>query len=292
MPSAPLPPPPPAPAHPPPPWPPELPDGANPLPRWPAWFGIVAFLVAFVAISLIVGILIAATGADADDPSPVATIVGTVVQDGLLVAAAVLFASFVARPRPWHFGLRRTRMWPAVGWALLALVAYYVFAGVYSAILSPEGEQTVAEDLGIKDGLGLEIAAAFVIIWLAPITEEIFFRGFFYRALRNRFAVWSAALLDGLVFGAIHFTGKDTLEILPILAVLGIVFCLVYEKTGSIYPVIALHCFNNTLAFIAAAGGSPEIGLAFGATLIAACFIAPQLIDRGAPPLPRVALRR
>ncbi|MBA2505865.1 MAG: CPBP family intramembrane metalloprotease [Thermoleophilaceae bacterium] len=277
--------------HPAPPWPPELPEGANPLPKWPAWYGIVAFLVAFIGISVIVGILIAATGTDAEDPTPAATIIGTVLQDAMLVGTAFLFASFIAKPRPWHFGLRRTRLWPAVGWALLGLVSYYVFAGVYSAIVSPEGEQTVAQDLGVKDGIGFELAAAFVIIWLAPITEEIFFRGFFYRALRNRFAVWSAALIDGIVFGAIHFTGSDTLEILPILAVLGIVFCLVYEKTGSIYPVIALHCFNNTLAFMVAADGSPVIAAAFGVSLIVGCFFAPRFIGRGAPPLPRVISR-
>ena len=53
------------------------------------------------------------------------------------------------------------------------------------------------------------------------------------------------------LFGVIHydFSGADALLILPPLGVLGFIFCLVYERTGSIYPMIALHAFNNAIAF-------------------------------------------
>ena len=42
---------------------------------------------------------------------------------------------------------------------------------------------------------------------------------------------------------------------MPPLAVLGMVFCLVYERTGSLFPVIALHALNNALAFGVQADG-------------------------------------
>ena len=70
-------------------------------------------------------------------------------------------------------------------------------------------------------------------------------------ALRSRFAVLAAAGIDGLLFGIIHFdfSGADALLIVPPLALLGFIFCLVYERTGSLYPVIALHSLNHAIAY-------------------------------------------
>ena len=100
-----------------------------------------------------------------------------------LVAVALLFASFVRQPRAWHFGLRRTRFWPAVGWAALGIFAFYVFAAVYTVAVQPDVEQTVAEDLGADESTFGLIAAGFMIVCVAPFAEEFFFRGFFYGAL-------------------------------------------------------------------------------------------------------------
>ncbi len=262
----------------PPPQPPELPEDARP--RWPWWYGPVAFLAGAVVGLISAGIVWAVFGIDAD--SPEATITGTVLLDGALVAVALLFASFVRRPRPWHFGLRRTAFWPAVGWAALGIFSFYVFAAVYTAILQPDVEQTVAQDLGAEDSsLGL-VAAGFMIICIAPFAEEFFFRGFFYGALRTRFSIAVAAIIDGLVFGLIHFQGgEDGLLIVPPLAVLGVVFCLVYERTRSLYPCIALHALNNSIAYAAQADGA-AVALVFGPLMIAACALVPRL-SRAAP---------
>lgn len=262
----------------PPPQPPELPEDARP--RWPWWYGPVAFLAGAVVGLISAGIVWAVFGIDAD--SPEATITGTVLLDGALVAVALLFASFVRRPKPWHFGLRRTAFWPAVGWAALGIFSFYVFAAVYTAILQPDVEQTVAQDLGAEDSsLGL-VAAGFMIICIAPFAEEFFFRGFFYGALRTRFSIAVAAIIDGLVFGLIHFQGgEDGLLIVPPLFVLGVVFCLVYERTRSLYPCIALHALNNSIAYAAQADGG-AVALVFGPLMIAACALVPRL-SRAAP---------
>jgi membrane protease YdiL (CAAX protease family) len=44
-----------------------------------------------------------------------------------------------------------------------------------------------------------------------------------------------------VVFGALHFQGADSTVILPVIAVLGVGQCLVYERTGSLFAVIAIH---------------------------------------------------
>jgi membrane protease YdiL (CAAX protease family) len=264
----------------PPPDPPELPEEARP--RWPWWYGPVGFLAGAITGLITAGIAWAILGVDSPGESPSAIIVGTLLLDGSLVAVALLFASFVRKPKPWHFGLRGTPFWPAVGWAALGIFSFYVFAAVYSVAVQPDVEQTVAEDLGADEStIGL-VAAGFMIICIAPFAEEFFFRGFFYGALRTRFSVGVAAVIDGVVFGLIHFEGSsDGLLIVPPLAALGVVFCLVYEKTRSLYPVIALHSINNSIAYAAQADGA-AVSAVLGPLMVAACALAPRF-TRAAP---------
>ena len=263
------------PPPPPPPARPELPEGARP--RWPAWYAGVGFLVALIATLLVVGILAAALGVSSDDEDPAFTVIATFLQGVIFIGTAVMFASFTLKPRPEHFGLRPTRFWPAVGWAALAISVFYVGIAVYTAVLQPDAEQTVAQDLGANQGTVGLIAAGFMVVCVAPVAEEFFFRGFFYRALRTRYSIVAAAAIDGFLFGVIHydFSGADALLFVPPLAILGFLFCLVYERTGSLYPVIAMHALNNAIAF----GVTVEDvwpSLVFGALVLVGCAAVPR----------------
>jgi len=255
-------------------------------PRLPWGFGFAAFAVAILITILLAGIAAAVAGVEpGKEQSPTFTIVATVIQDSALVAAAILFAALVARPRAWHFGLRRTALWPAVGWAVVGVVSFYVFAGIYGAIVDPDAKQRITESLGADNGtLGLIVAGCVVMI-LAPLAEEFFFRGFLYRTLRGRFSIGVAALIDGLVFGFVHysFDGPDQLLILPPLMALGVIFCLVYEQTGSIWPVVAMHAFNNAVAYAVQTGddGGWKVSLVVGPLMIAATMLAPRLLPGG-----------
>jgi uncharacterized protein len=264
-----------------PPEPPELPEGV--APRWPAWYAGAGFLVALIGTLIAVGVVAAATGSGSDDEDPAFTIIATLMQSLIFIGTAVLFASFTRKPKPWQFGLRRAPFWPAVGWAALGMVSFYVLAAVYTALVSPDAEQTVAQDLGADEGTFGLIAAGFMVICIAPFAEEFFFRGFFYRALRSKYSVIVAALIDGALFGVIHydFSGADALLILPPLAVLGFMFCLVYEKTGSLWPVIGLHAFNNAIAYGVAVENA-SVSLVLGPLMLAACMLLPRL----SPPVP------
>jgi uncharacterized protein len=264
-----------------PPEPPELPEGV--APRWPAWYAGAGFLVALIGTLIAVGVIAAATGSGSDDEDPAFTIIATLMQSLIFIGTAVLFASFTRKPKPWQFGLRRAPFWQAVGWAALGMVSFYVLAAVYTALVSPDAEQTVAQDLGADQGTFGLIAAGFMVICIAPFAEEFFFRGFFYRALRSKYSVIVAALIDGALFGVIHydFSGTDALLILPPLAVLGFMFCLVYEKTGSLWPVIGLHAFNNAIAYGVAVENA-SVSLVLGPLMLAACMLLPRL----SPPVP------
>ena len=275
---------------PPPPDPPELPAGAARFPAWPPWFAAVGFLVGLAGtlmFVLVFGALAGLVGLETDGESSAFVVVGTLAQGLAFVATAVFLASRVAPPRAWHFGLRGTRFWPALGWAALGVVSFYVITAVYSAVVQPDAEQDTVQALGGDDGtLGL-IVAGLMVIAVAPVVEEIFFRGFFYRALRTRMSFWIAAGVNGLLFGSIHFGGDgvDGLLILPPLALLGFVFCLVYERTGSLFPVIGMHAFNNMLAFAVQADDGWKVSVVVGPLVLAGCALAPRLL----PAVPRPA---
>jgi membrane protease YdiL (CAAX protease family) len=261
----------------PPPERPELPDGADPQPRWPAWYAAAAFGVGLVATFMAVAVVAAITGTTSGEDNPTFTIVATLLQSLAFIGAAVLFASFTGHPRARDFGLRRAPFWPTVGWAALGMVSFYVFSALYTVAVSPDHPQEITQQLGADKGaLGL-IAAGFMVICIAPVAEEVFFRGFFYRALRSRYAPLAAAGIDGLVFGLIHFdfSGADALLILPPLAFLGFMFCLVYERTGTLFPTIAMHATNNTIAFGVQAHGW-KVSAVLGPLMIAACCLAPR----------------
>jgi len=264
----------------PPPDPPELPAGADPSPPWPTWYAPVGFLAGFaitLVVSVIATIIAAAFGADPEETPPSMVVVLTLAQAAILCSTAVFLASRTRKPKAWHFGLRRAPFWSTLGWAVLGFVSFFIFVAVYSAIVSPDGEQDVTESLGADESTLALIAAGIVVIVVAPVAEEFFFRGFFYRALRSRLGILLAAAIDGLVFGLIHFTGSDTLELLPVLGVLGFMFCLVYERTGSLYAPIALHAFNNSVAY-GVATDTAAVSLVLGPLMLLGCMVGPRFL--------------
>lgn len=261
---------------------------AEPPPDWPPWYGFVAFLAALFCTLVAIGVLAAVAGVEPEDDSAVLTVVATLVQGVFFVGAALVFARSVAPPKLWHFGLRRALPWRTLGWAAVGMVSFYVLTAVYAAIVDPSAEQDVTESLGAEDStIGL-IAAGVMVIAIAPVVEEVFFRGFLYRALRTRYPIAIAAVIDGLVFGLIHFDfeGADGLLILPPLALLGVIFCLVYERTGTLYAVIGMHALNNTIAFAAQTDEGWRVALVAGPLMLAAVAIAPKLLPDGPSPLP------
>jgi CAAX protease family protein len=171
------------------------------------------------------------------------------VQDVSFIGAALLFASIAGTPRPEQFGLRRTSFWPAVGWIVLAFIGFYLVTLVWVAILGADPDDTkLPDELGVKDSTAAMLAVAFLVAVVAPVAEEFFFRGFFFTSLRAWKGLWPAAVITGLVFGGIHVGSAEAVFLAP-LAFFGFALCLLYQRTGSLYPCMALHCLNNSLAF-------------------------------------------
>lgn len=229
----------------------QLPDRPSDRPPWPPWTSVAA-LVSGLLASLIAGgvvsLVAAAAGASTKDPPAWVNIVATVLLDVSLVGAAIAFAAMAARPTPAQFGLRPTRVLRAVALVVAGYVAFIVISDVWVALLDIRSKQHVIEDLGGDSGTAALLGAAFVTTVIAPMAEETIFRGYIFTALRGWLGVAGAAVVTGLLFGAIHVTSSPIGYLLP-LAAFGVILCLVYWRTGSLYPCIALHALNNAIAF-------------------------------------------
>jgi membrane protease YdiL (CAAX protease family) len=274
---------------------PAPPGQARGTRAWPAWMApaaLVAGLVLAAIGGLVVDIPALALGVKINQSHlpPGLVIADTAVQDVAFVLAAVFFAGLGGRTlAAWQFGLRPARVSRAVWLAGLAGIAFIVFLVIWSAAVHVEKEKLL-ETLGTHQSTLLLALAAALTCVLAPICEEFLFRGFIFTALRNWRGVWPAALLTGLVFGGIHAGSAPAADLVP-LAMLGFLLCLVYRYTGSLYPCIALHSLNNSIAFAALEDWSvgTALLLLIGA-LGAIALLALALIRAGViTPAPRLA---
>ena len=258
---------------------PELPLAARP--RWPAWMAPAAFFSAFgVTIAAGFPLLPVALLTEAGDAvAGVALLVLVLVQDAALVGVAVFFASRRLKPQPWHFGLRRTRFWVTAG---LALGAGLLILGFEVGLLELFDTDAPEDELASSNIVGA-IAVGLAVIVVAPVTEELFFRGFFYRALRTRMRVVWAVLIDSLVFASIHVQYIGHPEIFIVIGGFATVACLVYEKTGSIFACIAIHAAFNTVASL---GSFPVVSIVIGLCVLTACVLVARRLSPAPSPFP------
>lgn len=254
---------------------------------WPPWLSLAGLVAGFGITIMLGSVVIAATGSSTSDTPAGVNIGLTLLQNIALVAAAYLLARMQSRPAAVDFGLRPTRLWRSVGLLIAVWIGFYAISAVWSLVVGVEGEQTLPEDLGADGPLVNVLAVVFVITIVAPLGEELFFRGFFFGALRNWRGPWLAAVLTGLVFGLVH-AGSSPVGYLVPLAALGIGLCLLYEWTGSLYPSIALHALNNCVALGVSLGWTWEIPAMMVGSTSSALLLA-WLLGRAMSSAPRVA---
>jgi membrane protease YdiL (CAAX protease family) len=226
------------------------PDPATDDPPWSTWTAPAAVLLGLtlgVFGGLVVAILGQTGGSSLNHPTPAVNIIADVVFDLAFVASALYFASMHGRPRPADFGFRPVSLRLGVASVALAGVGYYGVTAIYASLFSLHGKDKLPSELGANKSTVALVAAGIFVCAIAPMAEEFFFRGFLFTVLKRWGGPWVAAVITGILFGLAH-TGSASAEYLIPLAFLGFVLCMIRWRTGSLYPCMALHALNNSLA--------------------------------------------
>lgn len=220
---------------------------------------------------------------------PLLTLVGTLAQDLALVAGAVLVAAAALKGRVTaaHLGLRAAaRPWRAAALVVGGYVLFVVLSAAWTAGLGITAHENIAVELGTRDSTAALIGAAFLTCVVAPVCEELFFRGFLFGALR-RHGLVVATLVTGLAFGAAHVASAPIAFIVP-LAVLGMILCLIYERTRSLYPCMALHGLNNSIAFGVGDGRGWLVPACLAGAAVCVALVARAASPRGSADAPLI----
>jgi membrane protease YdiL (CAAX protease family) len=228
------------------------------LPPWRPWTvpAVLALGIGiWVLATVVVDIAAQAGGTSVSHPTPAVSLILDGVFDLSFVAAALYFTVVHGGARAADFGYRRVSLGLAAGAVVTAAVAYYVITFLYAAIFSLHGSDKLPSELGANKSTAALVGAGVFVCVVAPMAEELFFRGFIFGALRRipitlagrDLGSWVAAIITGILFGLVH-AGSASPQYLVPLGLLGFMLCLVRWRTGSLYPCMALHSANNALA--------------------------------------------
>lgn len=184
-----------------------------------------------------------------------------VVQTVIMAISYVVAIVLIILP-PWYLmkskvgkdglGLRGLPTWTDI---LLAPIGYIASMVATMAVLLviqafvPSFNLQETQDVGFRmeslySNADKMVAFAALVI-LAPIAEELIFRGYLYGKLRTRLSAIPAIILVSVLFGFMH--GQWNVGI--VVGVMSIFLCIARELTGTIYAGILMHMIRNGLAF-------------------------------------------
>ena len=161
----------------------------------------------------------------------------------------------------WYLGLRHSRdplavlrlsgvQWPRKRTILLmigVLAASLIATSIYSGIVEwLDLDQFATPD--VESGIFFDGPAVLLtfqaLVFITPISEELFFRGFIFRGLLPKMGPWGAIAASALVFSAFHLS----LGVLVPIFITGFLLAWLYWRTGSLWAAIGAHAGQNALA--------------------------------------------
>jgi hypothetical protein len=219
--------------------------------------GVIVALVipaVFVLVLVQAGVIHSLQGHSLTAILPYYNFAATLLFYGALLGIVLFFANRHGG-RAWaRLGLHRPELWILI---LMPPAAFLlqVVTGVISAILSPLlGGMKNPQGCSISQAFGAEPYLAVIsLAVIAPVVEEIVFRGFIYGGLRTRLGVAISVIVSAAIFALAHTfsVGGSILLLGPSLFVAGVALALVYERTRSLVPGMVLHASFNLIAVVA-----------------------------------------
>ena len=231
---------------------PEAPPDSAGFGRNTVVVGIGLALAAFIVLQAIAAGILFAVG---DDPSDRArTLAGLIVTLALDVVALVVIP--VRLLGGWSrakalLGVRRPTA-KALGWSVagvaIAYIALLAYVGLVDLLGIDELEPiSTIDDDTIYNHVELVVLTGILAVFVAPVAEEVFFRGFLIRGFARRFTILAAMPLSAVLFAAVHL---DVGSLIPF-ALIGLVFGWLFVRSGSLAAPMLAHFIFNLVAFSA-----------------------------------------
>lgn len=223
------------------------------------WLAIILplwVLAGFTLAQVIGGVIISALSAVGVDLQVVnQTVLNTVVGAFVYILSLTIVIGL-----PWLIKKNRTtkedlglQRWPAWLDLLLApagFIVYMILSAIFVFLAMqflPFVDFEQVQDTGYSQlSQQMEVLLAFLmLVVIAPVAEEILFRGYLLGKLRQHVPIWLAILLTSLLFAALHGAWNVGIDVFA----LSIVLCLLRVVSKSLWPSILLHMMKNGVAF-------------------------------------------
>ncbi|MGH8191569.1 MAG: lysostaphin resistance A-like protein [Rhodanobacteraceae bacterium] len=178
----------------------------------------------------------------------------------IAVAAAIVIAIVHHTwPAQWAraelpgFGVVASRDWRAYLAAVVLGVVVVVLGGLMTHLLA--GKHPVHQDVSVLAGevpLGMRLLLMLLAVGVAPIVEEVVFRGVLLSGLARRMPVAAAIIVSAIIFGCAHLPDFRFVWFpVPALILVGLVLGWLRVRTHSLWPSITMHATNNAMAVLA-----------------------------------------
>jgi membrane protease YdiL (CAAX protease family) len=184
------------------------------------------------------------------------TAAGTLFQFAI-IAAIVYGIAGLSHDRRGVFALRRPTSWrTAIKVGIGVGIGILILTLILTPLLEPGREQGVTPDTWQPEHAAAYIVNGIVIVMVAPIVEELTFRGLGY-SLLARYGRWVAIIGTGLAFALAH----GLVDAFPLLAAFGFGLAYLRSRVDSVYPGMIVHGLFNAIALTVAVSGKPQADL-------------------------------
>lgn len=217
---------------------------------WRAFGSLVMGLGAFFVSQFVLAVILAINGIDIDSlsvsqsllVSSASSLLLIIIIVGLVAARKVEVRQALGLVRPEGGVLLKI-----IGALGIFIIVSAVVASIADAVV-PGFDLEQEQDLGLgKPNSSLQLMGLFaLLVVLAPISEELLFRGVLFAGFKRSFGFMPAAILSSSLFGLAHWQPNVALAT----AVLGWLLAYLYHKTGSLWSSIGLHSLKNAVAFV------------------------------------------
>lgn len=138
-----------------------------------------------------------------------------------------------------------------IGWAALLLVAQVAALSALTALV-PGLRDVPVDNVGFlrEERLATVLVVGVAAVIVAPVLEELLFRGLVLRGLMLKIGFWPAAVVSSAFFGVFHAqgTGLEAVPIVVATGVFGLGLCVLVRRTGRLGPAIGVHALRNAIA--------------------------------------------